>query len=511
MLVGLEGLVSRAQDLPVPESYGIYFVSDGRLTKAENAVIEGRFEAQGPLFDRLLGIRQLSGVELASDAAVMLYGPHLAPPIATEARLLRLRFVAGQEESAFLWVAEDTVSTQLEPVPEHADLFRLTPMSSLANGTYALDFGDMDAPVEAFVDFVADFRVGSFPAPADPETAEELVAVGEPAIPSLVLALGHSDQEVRGLASWALSTIGPKAVPALISALRDDDAERSRAAAEALGRMLPEATPALIASLLAEDGVERQAAAQALGEMVPEAVSHLVDALQREDALGVAQVLGEMGPVAREAVPALIEILQDEDLAARRLAAEVLGKIGLEEAIPALLAAAPDVPGGAAVAVRQMAGEALAKIGARPALIEAVADDDVAVRRVAVEALAVMGLEGREAIAALIKALRDEDMVVRTLAVRALGDMGAEAIPALIEAVEDDEPTARREAARALGRMGPEAPEAVPILIEALRDEGGDGSAYASALSYMGPEAVPALLEALRDEDWVVRALVSQC
>ena len=63
----------------------------------------------------------------------------------------------------------------------------------------------------------------------------------------------------------------------------------------------------------------------------------------------------------------------------------------------------------------------------------------------------------------LLDALRDE--------VGLMGAKAKDAIPALIEALKDKEWNVRLRAAEALKKIGPKAESAVPALIEALNDE----------------------------------------
>ena len=67
-------------------------------------------------------------------------------------------------------------------------------------------------------------------------------------------------------------------------------------------------------------------------------------------------------------------------------------------------------------------------------------------------------------------------------------------------------PTIRAEAANALGNLGPEAKVAIPQLTQALKDPNKTVRGKAArALVEAGPEAVPALIDSLKDKDESVR------
>ena len=92
--------------------------------------------------------------------------------------------------------------------------------------------------------------------------------------------------------------------------------------------------------------------------------------------------------------------------------------------------------------------------------------------------------------------------------------VGPGAVPALIDGLSDEVSAVRYVSAWALGDIGPEAEEAIPVLVEALADEGrgfGTGSIVAhsacGALMDVGPKAVPALVEALGSDEEMVRRM----
>jgi len=120
----------------------------------------------------------------------------------------------------------------------------------------------------------------------------------------------------------------------------------------------------------------------------------------------------------------------------------------------------------------------------------------------------VVGL-GAPAVPPLIQALGDSDSEVRLAAAWALGDLGdPQAVPALIQALRDHWDV-RRSAAEALVKIGT---PAVPPLIQALGDSDWDvRRAAAEALGKLGdPQAIPALIEALGDYRDDVRRAAQQ-
>jgi HEAT repeat protein len=114
----------------------------------------------------------------------------------------------------------------------------------------------------------------------------QLVEMGEPAVPALILALKDPEARVRSAAASALWGLGPKArnaVPTLAEALADND-EGVRLgvvmALESVGRDAAAAVPALSRAVRDRDGNVR---------------------------LWAAKALGKIGPPARAALPALTE------------------------------------------------------------------------------------------------------------------------------------------------------------------------------------------------------------
>jgi len=197
------------------------------------------------------------------------------------------------------------------------------------------------------------------------------------------------------------------------------------------------------------------------------------------DRIRAAEALGGIGPTAADAVPALIDALRDDDSAVREYAASALGRMG-----PA-------------------AKEAV------PAIAENLKDGADGARLMAAIALSEIGPVAANAVPALAETLKGEELALCRKAADALAQIGPAAVPTLTEALKYPHSDSRALAAHALGRIGPNAAHAVPALVEALGDEASATRfAAAYALGRIGPAAaaaVPALIEALNDKEKGVR------
>ena len=122
-------------------------------------------------------------------------------------------------------------------------------------------------------------------------------------------------------------------------------------------------------------------------------------------------------------------------------------------------------------AVTQLAKRGADAVGSLAKVVGETKTRPAAARRNAVWALCRIG--GAEALAALRPALKDPDAGVRQAAAHAAGlEKDARALDALAGLVAKDEPAVRLKAAEALGRIG--RPEAVPALLEGVRQTAGD-------------------------------------
>ncbi len=383
--------------------------------------------------------------------------------------------------------------------------------------------------VSALMEALADEGIGS-------DAAEALASVGPSAVPALAKALKKRDGQARANAIDALTQLGPKAkeaVPALIDALADDDVYY--AAVEALWKIkeLPEEdVPALVALLRPGD---------------KKAVGHSEAAWQSAARQHAMYLLGWMGWKARDAIPALVEALGDRDPALRLAAAEALWIIERrpERVLPTLIAAVQ--PGGEK-AVRRDKDEGrdtdrgwamslLGEIGPQarqtiPAVAQALGDPDPELRCRAPEAL--WRIEGRpERLVPTLIALvecREEDApegatwwdpsYIRCRAAALLGAIGPEArqaVPALIQAIKDQDSVLCVPAIDALAEMGLEGKQAIPAIVGHLGDQRAAtvvpiphgiqfvGETAWIALGKMGPDAAIPLIPALKHKDKNVR------
>ena len=315
-------------------------------------------------------------------------------------------------------------------------------------------------------------------------------------VPTLVRLLDDPDVELRTAAAKALGWKGNRPALAPLGAratdAREDPGVRTAAVAS-LGRIGDPAVVPLIEGLAKDPdpAVRREAMLfliQAPPEMRTDRVTYgliLLEDLEQDGyTRGLAAVnLGETGD--RRAVEALIRVLQDPRLPkgyaelptgeggtrqaqvfASRLrslhnvrahAALVLGQLGDQRAVPALLGALTDPDG----MVRMESASAIGRLkppGAVAPLTQALHDREARVRQSAAVAI---GLQGDPAaVAPLREALGDDSSSVRVEAALALGLLGDEGAREALQTMarNDPVPAARRAALASLARLGPPKP-----------------------------------------------------
>ena len=212
------------------------------------------------------------------------------------------------------------------------------------------------------------------------------------------------------------------------------------------------------------------------------------------------------GQQASAAVPALVDALSDDNAAVRLAAAQSLGSLEDPRAIAALGKALREDPD---ARVRQAAAEALGSIDdarAVPHLLAALRAEKVAgVRERVVHALGEIGDDS--AVDAIAAASSDPSVAVRRAVAHALGELeGRRALPALVGMARDGDVEVRRHVADALGDMDDEA--TYETLLMLARDS--DAEVRASAIGGLGEfedrRALGVLTAALKDSNEEVRA-----
>ncbi|MEG4975099.1 HEAT repeat domain-containing protein [Microcoleus sp. K4-B3] len=226
----------------------------------------------------------------------------------------------------------------------------------------------------------------------------------------------------------------------------------------------------------------RNAAAARVDEPTanPKEIASLIEKLKTNDKRELSAAIKKLGKIGEPAIPALMKALQDKNLPVRRSAAQVLAKIGP----PAI-----------------------------PDLAQALNNPNADVRSSAAYALGGIGAEAQTALPQLVFLLQDSNPDVRSSAAEALGGIGAEAqtaLPQLVPLLKDSNADVRSRAAEALGGIGAEAQTALPQLVPLLQDSNADvRSSAALALGRIGAEAqtaLPQLVSLLQDSNADVRS-----
>lgn len=284
---------------------------------------------------------------------------------------------------------------------------------------------------------------------------------GNQAVLPLMGALNSEYEEIRKGAIVALGIIGEPARPQLLAALVHPSYRIRYGAALSLDRTgwVPQGDRERFRYLYATGQW------QELVKMRKAAVSPLLGALEdghyavRRDAALALSSIGDL----RAVEPLQRLLITDSEETVRAAAAEALGLLADDQAIPVLRVAVRDH----AHSVRMAAALALARINWTP-------DDkqEQMALLVATEQWSQLIRHGAAAVSVLIAALGDEYFGIRTGAAEALCRIGDPAVELLILALQDQNPAIRAGAAGVLMRLGAFPKERpAPTYIEQVRPD----------------------------------------
>ena len=134
-------------------------------------------------------------------------------------------------------------------------------------------------------------------------------------------------------------------------------------------------------------------------------------------------------------------------------------------------------------------------------LIKSLQDDDLGVQQAAMEALIVYNDEA--AVYNLLPLIADQRVAVKNLAQEILEKTGGSGLRLLHAHIHDRDEDVRKMISDIIGRL--ELPEAVPVLIEMLKDQ--NDNVRSSAIEGLGritdPSIVDHLIDLLEKEDWI--------
>jgi HEAT repeat protein len=354
------------------------------------------------------------------------------------------------------------------------------------------------------------------------DALEQIRDASKPVVIALADLLEDKDHNVRRRAIDAIVGIHPEPqliVPILKKAIEDAQMDPSITvpAMEVLAEMGDAGMPILLEELRNEKS--RYWACVALascGSKAKAAVPDLEQLLAHahpEMRMQAAMALAAIGPDAKAAVPALMKALSDDQNAVRYGASYALGQIGAKEATEELKKQESSED----EFLRMISIWAVAKVNpddtaamdhAVGLLVESLKSPNQRLRAAAARGLLELKAPREKVAEAMSGLMAEKDPMVQAHVVEALSTLGEAAVPRLIKALQNDE--LQSLAVAVIRRLGPTAKDAVPALIEELKDPQADYRREVEfALAAIGPDAraaVPALVKEMdEDEDPKVR------
>ncbi|MBT3200113.1 MAG: hypothetical protein HN350_09370 [Phycisphaerales bacterium] len=231
--------------------------------------------------------------------------------------------------------------------------------------------------------------------------AQSLVAIGKPALDSLISAMSDSQIKHKHHVALAIARFGAdasKAGEAILTMLNPDDAESRALVVFTLGKIRAKSDQVISALIKMFDDAENRVAdtaAQNVGRMGAVAIDPLLKVFENKETAKyrrAAFALSIIGHEASKATDALLALLTQGDKETRGMAAFALSKIshGDKKVVSALVDVVTNGPGPSDV--QMYAAEALGRItppatDAIPALTEAMKHADQTVRQAAAEAI----------------------------------------------------------------------------------------------------------------------------
>jgi len=323
--------------------------------------------------------------------------------------------------------------------------------------------------------------------------------------------LASPDDDKRTTAMESLQALGQSAVPGLLVALKRPEEQVRLGAAEVLREIAsPDSVDGLIGALGDQSSLVRQAAVEALGRIADRrAAPHLIQLYDREEDPQVRyECLTSLGRIGE---PAAVDLLLREsgssDPYTRMWAVDALCTMGDPHGRALALSSLRDPNPYVRRQVIYSCARFYDSPAARAALVDiALGDEDFQTGAWARQHIATalrggdtqLGEEVRHRAGAALRASgRRHDRASRLRAGLLLGEVGdPSAVPVLIEALEDKAPLVRQDAARLLGRVRDR--RAVAALIKALEDPWAlvRATAYDS-LQWLADEGDPKAKEAV--------------
>ncbi len=246
---------------------------------------------------------------------------------------------------------------------------------------------------------------------------------------------------------------------------------------------------------------------------IDELISDLQDEASRVR-IDAARELGERGYLAAAAVEALIQALDDENHSVKSAAAIALGKIGPEPGVIEVLSEClagddSDYSRGSAITALGLIGEPAAHVV--PLFIEMMKGDYPIYDDEIIAALANMGASAEPALPYILRYAKDIYSDKAKNIHRILLNMGLDrALDYLMRELEFEKSQSRIGVPAALAAFGEEAHEAVPLLMNAIREDNLEvaaGAVRAIGKISADAEVVDLLIDVLMHEDiWLRQA-----